>query len=409
MYTKNLYIYVILLFLSPIFCQNVPLSDSLKVQNSQILELNNEIIDLKSKIIILQDSLDLNKSKFESISDEISSKNEKIKILENSVSQLKNQKEDLAEKELSLNKKEQLLNDSNNELTKNQKIFEEKNNSLQNSITDFEQKQKDVLELQQSLLLRNKEAENKLIEIDKQYSSARTSQLKEMYILYILLASAISIIFLSGFLRQLYLWRKKIDGNSILLPEQVGDDLDKNRKDINLLINKIGELSNISSSNNKLNNQYFIDINAALDPLKNTISSQRDDIKRLQAGYDNQIKKRFIRRLIDLRDRVAFYSNADNDFSSDVIDATKNILKIVDYTFKTEGIEMLDVKPGTSLQSLDSSEFEILEDHAIETDDTKLVGTVKSTIVSCFYLKGSGNNKEIIKKGIIEFFKSKGS
>ena len=63
-----------------------------------------------------------------------------------------------------------------------------------------------------------------------------------------------------------------------------------------------------------------------------------------------------------------------------VLDAAHNILKIVDYMFKTEGIESLIVESSASLENIDADQFEILEENAVETDDKKLVGTVKDTI-----------------------------
>ena len=76
--------------------------------------------------------------------------------------------------------------------------------------------------------------------------------------------------------------------------------------------------------------------------------------------------------------------------------------KIVDYMFKTEGIESLIVESSASLENIDADQFEILEENAVETDDKKLVGTVKDTISPCYFLKGEDDNKEVIKKGILE-------
>ena len=77
--------------------------------------------------------------------------------------------------------------------------------------------------------------------------------------------------------------------------------------------------------------------------------------------------------------------------------------------FKTEGIESLIVESSASLENIDADQFEILEENAVETDDKKLVGTVKDTISPCYFLKGEDDNKEVIKKGFLEFYKLKGT
>ena len=229
-----------------------------------------------------------------------------------------------------------------------------------------------------------------------------------MAIYIILFLSIVAALFLSVFLKKIYTWRKKVDGNAILLPEQIKDDIDngidKNHKDIHLLIRKIGELSNISTKNNNQNSKYFDNINEALTPLKDTIASQRDEIQRLQKGYDNHIKKSFVRRLIDLRGRISFYTRKENKNSPEVIDATNNILKILDYMFKTENIKTMTFD-GLSLNEIDSDEVDILEENAVNTKDNKLAGRVKETLSLCYYLEGNDGKKEVISKGLVTFYK----
>ena len=97
-----------------------------------------------------------------------------------------------------------------------------------------------------------------------------------------------------------------------------------------------------------------------------------------------------------------------NDQSKEVIDAANNILKIVDYMFKVENIKTNTFKSGFPFEDLDPDEVEILEENAIETEDTKLVGTVKDTLTPCYYLEGSDGKKEVIAKGTITFYRKKG-
>tara|TARA_B110000008_G_scaffold205714_1_gene204362 strand:- start:7141 stop:8310 length:1170 start_codon:yes stop_codon:yes gene_type:complete len=240
-------------------------------------------------------------------------------------------------------------------------------------------------------------------------NDARLDWLKEMAVYILLFLSLFTALFLSLLVQKIYTWRKKINGSAIILPEEISDEMDNSRKEIKMLLRKIGELSSLSTRNNNLNSEYFNDINEALKPLKDTISSQRDEIKRLQNGYDNHIKKSFVRRLIDLRDRISFYTVDNSRNTAEVVEATKNILKIVDYTFKTEGIKTISFKNGDPLKNLDADEVDILEDNAIESKDSELAGTIKDTLSPCYYLDGSDGKKEVIKKGMVAFYKSKGN
>lgn len=398
---KN-FILLIVLFISIIFSQEVITSDSIKTNKSQLLELENQIKEKDNLISELKSDIDKERSTIKDLTSKIGEVELENLDLSKIIEEFKKNQIDYEQKSKDLRSqieqqalKEQKLKNKENLLNKNQK--------------ELSSKLEEVRGLEESLSLQKQDIKEKQSSIDIKYSDARTKQLKDMYVSYILLASFIAIAFLSALLRQVYLWRKKIDGNSIMLPEQVNDSFENSRKDISLLIKKIGELSNISSESTKVNSKYFTDINDALNPLKDTIASQRDEIKRLQSGYDNKIKKRFVSRLIDLRNRVVFYTSKENGFSNDVLDATNNILKIVDYMFKTEGIESLTVKSSASLESIDADQFEILEENAVETADKKLVGTVKDTLSPCYFLNGEDNNKEVIKKGIIEFYKLKGS
>ena len=397
------------LFISIIFSQEVVTTDSLKTNQSQLIELENQIKDKDKLISVLKSDIDKERSLIKDLTSRIGEVELENSDLSKIIEVFKKNEEIAKKNEIDYEQKSKdLLNQIEQQALKEQEL-KNKENLLNKNQKELSSKLEEVRVLEESLSLQKQDIEEKQSAIDTKYSDARTKQLKDMYVLYILLASIIATAFLSALLRQVYLWRKKIDGNSIMLPEQVNDSFENSRRDISLLIKKIGELSNISSESTKVNSKYFTDINDALNPLKDTIASQRDEIKRLQSGYDNKIKKRFVSRLIDLRNRVVFYTSKENGFSNDVLDATNNILKIVDYMFKTEGIESLTIESSASLENIDADQFEILEENAVETADKKLVGTVKDTLSPCYFLNGEDNNKEVIKKGIIEFYKLKGS
>ena len=112
-------------------------------------------------------------------------------------------------------------------------------------------------------------------------------------------------------------------------------------------------------------NEYFHNIYDALIPLKKMIEKQDKEIDRFKEGYDSAVKQKIIVKLFDLKERIEFYSNPSNNNDSsvniteEVVASSKNILKVLEYLFKTEGVKNINISPGSSIESIDSNEIEL--------------------------------------------------
>ena len=116
-----------------------------------------------------------------------------------------------------------------------------------------------------------------------------------------------------------------------------------------------------------------------------------------------------ISNIVRLKERIDFYTIKDNKESKikitdDVVSATQNILKVLNYVFKTEGVKELKFSNNDLIDSIDSSEIEVLPQNCIETDDSSLVGKIESTIKVGFYIDGLDNQKFILKKAQVKYY-----
>ena len=220
---------------------------------------------------------------------------------------------------------------------------------------------------------------------------------------------------------RLWNWRKRLNDKSILLPDQFYNDLEvfnnnveKTKKELESLENSIsdnfkGFNSTLSSTVNK-NAEYFHNIYDSLTPLKKMIEKQDKELERFKEGYDNSIKQKIIIKLFDLKKRIKFYTDPSNNSSSsvnisdDVIASSKNILKVLDYVFKTEGVKKIETHIGTSVDDISPSEVDLLPQNSVKTKDVALVGTIKNIIEDGYFLEGLDENVYILKKAVVEFY-----
>ena len=237
-----------------------------------------------------------------------------------------------------------------------------------------------------------------------------------LIILILVIINALSIYFLI----ELWKWRKKINESSIVLPDQFHQDVNNLSKNIVLhknqlnhidkkFIEKLNDFNAVLSSTVNKNSEYFQNIFESINPIKLMISNQDKEIKRLREGYNNSVKKDLILKLIDLKERIDFYTIKDNKESKikitdDVVSATQNILKVLNYVFKTEGVKELKFSNNDLIDKIDSSEIEVLPQNCIETDDSSLVGKIESTIKVGFYIDGLDNQKFILKKAQVKYY-----
>jgi len=222
-------------------------------------------------------------------------------------------------------------------------------------------------------------------------------------------------------LYQAWNWRKRLNDKSILLPDQFYKDLEifnnsieKTKKELESLDNSISDSfqgfnSTLSSTVNK-NAEYFHNIYDSLMPLKKMIEKQDKELQRFKEGYDNSIKQKIIIKLFDLKKRINFYTNPSNNSSSsvnisdDVIASSKNILKVLDYVFKTEGVKKIDINIGSSVDDISPSQVDLLPQNSVKTKDVSLVGTIKNIIEDGYLFEGLDENVYILKKAVVEFY-----
>ena len=216
-------------------------------------------------------------------------------------------------------------------------------------------------------------------------------------------------------------WRKKINENSILLPDQFykdlevfNDTMEKNHQELLSLNSTISErfdgFNTVLTSTINKNAEYFHNIYDALIPLKKMIQKQDKEIDRLKEGYDSVVKQKIIVKLFDLKERIKFYSNPiNNDDSSleiteEVIASSKNILKVLEYLFKTEGVKNINISPGCLIEDINSNEIELLPHNSVKTNDTSLVGRVVEIVDEGYYFDGLEGNRYIIKKASAKYY-----
>ena len=222
-------------------------------------------------------------------------------------------------------------------------------------------------------------------------------------------------------LYQAWNWRKRLNDKSILLPDQFYKDLEifnnnieKTKKELDSLDNSISDSfqgfnSTLSSTVNK-NAEYFQNIYDSLMPLKKMIEKQDKELQRFKEGYDSSIKQKTIIKLFDLKKRINFYTNPSNNSSSsvnisdDVSASSKNILKVLDYVFKTEGVKKIDINIGSSVDDISSSEVDLLPQNSVKTKDISLVGSIKDIIEDGYFFEGLDENDYILKKAVVEFY-----
>lgn len=178
------------------------------------------------------------------------------------------------------------------------------------------------------------------------------------------------------------------------------------KKDIS---EKLSSFNGVLSSTINKNSEYFHNIFDGLNPIKSMIENQNDEINRLREGYNNSVKKDLILKMLDLKKRIEFYSQKNNTESSikitdEVVASSENILKVLNYIFKTEGVKELIFDERVPLDSINPSHIDLLPHNCIVTDNTNIIGTVKETIENGCYMEGLDGNQFILKKALVTYY-----
>ena len=208
--------------------------------------------------------------------------------------------------------------------------------------------------------------------------------------------------------------------NSNISADQLHEDIKSLRNDINNhkqeitnikkdIAEKLDSFNGVLSSTINKNSEYFHNIFDSLNPIKSMIDQQNNEIERLREGYNNSVKKDLILKMLDLKNRIQFYTLQDSRESSieitdEVVASSKNILKVLNYIFKTEGVKELIFTERIPLESINPSHIDLLPHNCIVTDNTNLIGTVKETIENGCYMEGLDGNQFILKKALITYY-----
>ena len=84
--------------------------------------------------------------------------------------------------------------------------------------------------------------------------------------------------------------------------------------------------------------------------------------------------------------------------------SSENILKVLNYIFKTEGVKELIFDERVPLDSINPSRVDLLPHNCIVTDNTNIIGTVKETIENGCYMEGLDGNQFILKKALVTYY-----
>ena len=195
--------------------------------------------------------------------------------------------------------------------------------------------------------------------------------------------------------------------------ENLKNDLEYQKEEIfNLkkdITEKLNSFNGVLSSTINKNSEYFHNIYDGLKPVKSMIENQNNEIDRLREGYNNSIKKDLILKMLDLKKRIEFYTKKDNTESSiqitnEVVASSENMLKVLNYIFKTEGVKDLTFDEKVPLDSINPSHIDLLPHNCVPTDNTNIVGTVKETLENGCYMEGLDGNQFILKKALVTYY-----
>lgn len=228
----------------------------------------------------------------------------------------------------------------------------------------------------------------------------------------ILALSILSLIIISSFSFVFYrilIWRKKINNNSIELPEIVREDIDnisqklKNlstkddeqitKNEILELVTKLKDaLPNFGRAINEtvleLDKKADKNYNEALKLLREQLELKEDIINQKSSL---KIQKKYISEVLEIKKRILFLKHSQSDKKEDIYDI---VIDKIESFLKNEGVLLLSFEKGYPLEEMLPFEFEKVE--SVQTDNNSLDQTVCETIEVGYFVKISNNKKEVI-------------
>jgi len=270
------------------------------------------------------------------------------------------------------------------------------------------------------------DANNKAEEIASK-AKARQEFLDKNSLLLLSIFALLTISGLSYFIFTIWTWRKEYDQGAVILPEQMSDYLKEISKSISELFDSTSELFEVvhkegsaaqhneeiqkrvqrilkgikimGQSINDNSKEHSTKYEEALEPLRRTIDTQKQEIDRLKEGYDSKIKQKLILKLISMKEQIEKYVHSG---SKDVQEAMERILEPINFIFEQEGVSSFSFETG---EKIDTQAIEVVE--RISTDDTLKVGSIHKTIRLGYLLKGQDDDLVLRKAKVAVYVEKK--
>jgi molecular chaperone GrpE (heat shock protein) len=220
-------------------------------------------------------------------------------------------------------------------------------------------------------------------------------------------------------LDELFSWRKKVNKNTIELPEVFISDWNKLAKSIELLTERIGNVKDrdkdkslailiekIRSAlpgfaekiniNSKIGLSEVVD---SLEPLKKQLELQKESNKQLKEGYDFNTRKRFTLELISIKDLL------DHCLKGNLDKGNKDIAQIsekIERFFAKNGIYTIQHEGTEVLVDYNYKEHEKI-DEAITADSSK-EGKISGVKKIGYYFKDLEGKRLIIRRAKVSIY-----
>ena len=228
----------------------------------------------------------------------------------------------------------------------------------------------------------------------------------------ILVLSILSLIIISSFsfvVYKIWIWRKKLNNNSIELPEIVREDIDNISQELKNLSTKEDEqitknevlelitklkdaLPNFGRTINEtvleLDKKADKNYNEALKLLREQLELKEEIIN--QKSY-LKIQKKYISEVLEIKKRILFLKHSQSDKKEDIYN---KVIDRIESFLKNEGVLLLSFEEGHPLEQMLPFEFEKVE--SVQTDKDSLDQTVCETIEVGYFIQDTNNKKEII-------------
>ena len=301
--------------------------------------------------------------------------------------------------------------DANNKASQIEELAIIKADSLETKasevLSDAEKKSSDIIS----------EAEEKAKELTSK-AKYRKEFFEQNSILLLSIFSLLVIAYLAYLLREFYLWRAKVNDNTIELPEVFRSDWKELVDQLSLLSTKeeilaadkelMKELelyrenlkrfaSNISTSAKNHKEEYT----EGLIQLTKELELRKKENAELKEGYAINEKKKIFEDLLNLKERIQYQLTVKND------EFLQKLIELIDKIFTRIGIEIIHFDQGTSLEDGNINPDEIETVDSIEAVGEAKEYTVHKTEKIGYLIKGLNQHKEVIVKAKIIVYKAK--